>query len=120
MNTTTIQTDSGYTVARRVAVAATFRERLVGLLTHRQFDYDAGLLLRPGGSVHTIGLRFAIDVVFLDAQMRIRKIAAEVQPWRVSLSPPRTRCVLELAGGRAAAVNLNVGMRLVERDGTYS
>ena len=120
MNTTTIQTDSGSTVARRVAVAATFLERLVGLLAHRRLDYDAGLLFRTGGSVHTIGLRFAIDVVFLDAKMRIRKIAAEVQPWRVALSPPQTRCVLELAAGRAAAINLIVGMRLVEHDGTRS
>jgi uncharacterized protein len=120
MNTTTIQTDSGNTVARRVAVAATFLERFVGLLAHRRLDDDAGLLFRPGGSVHTIGLRFAIDVVFLDAQMRIRRITAGVQPWRIVFSPPQTCCVLELAAGRAAAIKLDVGMLLVEHDGPRS
>lgn len=117
---TAIETESGRSVARKVALATSFLDRFRGLLAHQQLDDETGLLLRPGGNVHTIGMRFALDLVFLDAQMRINRIARGVPPWRISLSPRHTSCVLELTSGRATTVGLHVGMRLVERPVTCS
>jgi hypothetical protein len=97
-----------------VVRASRFGERFLGLLRRRQLDGDEGLLLMPGGSVHTLGMHFPIDVIFLDTQMRIRKIARGVRPWRMSFATGDTHCVLELASGRATTVSLHVGMRLVE------
>jgi uncharacterized membrane protein (UPF0127 family) len=111
---TRIETESGRPVATRVVRANRFCERLLGLLRRRQLDSDEGLLLMPGGSIHTLGMHFPIDVIFLDAQMRIRKIARGVRPWRMSFSTRDTHCVLELASGRATTVSLHIGMRLVE------
>ena len=120
MNTTAIETESGRSVARQVAMATNFLDRFRGLLAHKQLDDEEGLLLRPGGNVHTIGMRFPLDLVFLDAQMRINKIARGVPPWRISRSPRQTSCVLELTSGRATTAGLHIGMRLVERPATRS
>jgi len=120
MTATSIETESGKTVARKVSTATTFLDRFMGLLARRQLDDEEGLLIKPGGSIHTMGMRFPIDLVFLDAQMRISKIARGVRPWRITLSPGQTSCVLELTCGRATTAGLHVGMRLVARGATHS
>lgn len=108
-------TESQTCVASRVRIAATFTSRCVGLLNRHSLDEDEGLLLKPGGSIHTLGMRVAIDVLFLDAQLRIVRIVKHLPPWRFVLAPSRTRRVLELTAGRAAAAGLREGMQLIER-----
>ena len=58
-----------------VEVAQTSVERMVGLLGRDGLSDDAGLLLRPCGAVHTFGMRFAIDVVFLDRKQQVLEIS---------------------------------------------
>jgi hypothetical protein len=53
-----------------VALAVTARRRLRGLLGRPV----APLLLAPARSVHTVGMREAIDVVFLDADLRVLRV----------------------------------------------
>jgi uncharacterized membrane protein (UPF0127 family) len=79
----------------RVVVARTFRERCVGLLSRTEVHADEGLLLVPGGSIHTFGMRFAIDVVFLSEGLQVLGVAANVRPWRCIIAPRQTRFVLE-------------------------
>jgi hypothetical protein len=74
---------------------------------------EEGLLLVPGGSIHTLGMRFPIDVVFLNRQMRILGLAEHVRPWRIRVAPKGTRRVLELAAGQIAAHKLKEGMYLI-------
>ena len=57
-----------------------------------------GLLLRPTGSVHTCFMRFPIDVVFLDAELRVLRVVDELRPWRAA-GRRGARAVLELAPG---------------------
>lgn len=72
-------------------------------------------MLRPGGSIHTFGMRFGIDVLFLDRQMKILKIVRRLQPWRFALAPRETCLVLEIASGRAATLGLHNEVRLIEQ-----
>src|SRR5215207_4523882 len=65
-----------------IAVADTRRTRMKGLLGRRSLEPGEGLLLQPAGSVHTAFMRFAIDVVFLDRDLRVLRVAASVRPWR--------------------------------------
>lgn len=102
-------------IASRVRIAATFNARRMGLLNRHILDDDEGLLLRPGGSIHTVGMRFAIDVVFLDRRLRILKIAPYLQPYRLALAPRGTQSVLEIRAGRAGSCGLIPGMRLSSR-----
>ena len=112
-----IETATGVTLAPSVRCARSFLQRFVGLLAHRRLAQDQGMLLMPGGSIHTLGMRFPIDAVFLDAQFQILRIAARLHPHRVATAPRGTRFVLEVAAGRADACSLQCGQQLVLRPG---
>jgi hypothetical protein len=60
-------------------------------------------------------MRFPIDALFLDRNLRVLDIVAELRPWRVA-SERRARAVLELAAGECARRGVEVGDRLELRD----
>jgi uncharacterized membrane protein (UPF0127 family) len=77
-----------------IRVATRFHERLVGLAWAAR--PRARALLIPGcRSVHTFGMRFALDLVWLDADGRIVRVDRGVPPWRVR-SCRGARSVLEI------------------------
>lgn len=89
---------------RRVEVVRTFRARLRGLLGRNALSPGEGLLLRPCRAIHTIGMRFAIDAVFLDREFRVTRVCRDVRPGRLFVSGgPRAAAVLEMAAGHAPA-----------------
>jgi uncharacterized membrane protein (UPF0127 family) len=92
-----------------VRIARSFGSRFLGLLGRRSLEDMEGLLFVPGGSIHTLGMRFAIDVIFLDAQMTVLRVRANVRPWRFALAPRQTRYVLELRAHAAAACEVAAG-----------
>jgi uncharacterized protein len=112
LRTVGIATEGDGIVATRVRVATGFAARFVGLLDCESIDADEGMLFRPGGSVHTLGMRTRIDVAFLDRDLRVLKLRPAVRPWRVAIAPRRTRYTLELAPGRLARVAIAVGQQL--------
>jgi uncharacterized protein len=59
-------------------------------------------------------MRFAIDAVFLDADNRVLRIAAELEPWRLA-GCRRAKAVVELPAGECARVGLREGERLLLR-----
>ncbi|HEX3317592.1 MAG TPA: DUF192 domain-containing protein [Solirubrobacteraceae bacterium] len=75
-------------------VARTFRERLIGLALLREPPAD-GLLLPRTRSVHTFGMRFALDLHWLDAEGGVVRVDRAVPPGRVRTCL-RARSVLEL------------------------
>jgi len=113
MKTFKLRTATGRCIARHVHMACSFRSRCLGLLSRRAMREQEGLLLVPGGSIHTLGMRFPIDVVFLNRQMRILGLAEDVRPWRIRVAPRGTRRVLELATGQIAAHGLAPGIYLI-------
>jgi uncharacterized membrane protein (UPF0127 family)/CheY-like chemotaxis protein len=88
-----------------------------GLLGRRGLPAGEGLLLRPAPSIHTAFMRFPIDALFLDRELRVLDIRESLPPWRVA-SKPRARAVLELAAGECARRGVQVGDRLELRDRT--
>lgn len=113
MKTLELRTVDGRCVARCVRMACSFQSRCMGLLSRRAIPQEEGLLLMPGGSIHTLGMRFTIDVVFLNRQMRIVGLAERVPPWRIRVAPRGTSRVLELAAGQIAATRLTTGTYLI-------
>jgi len=103
----------GKVVATSVGVAANFESRRIGLLNRDSLRPDEGLLLSPGGSIHTVGMRFAIDVLFLDTRMQVLKRVFRLPPWRVAFAPSGTQYVLELAPGRIVATDIEDGTHLL-------
>lgn len=101
-----LKTADGRWIARRVTIASSFRQRLRGLLGTKQLPPEEGLMLSPGGSVHTFGMRYCIDLAFLDRQLKILRVSPHVSPWRIRRAPAKTRHVLELPAGTAQQLQL--------------
>lgn len=78
--------------------ARRFLDRLRGLLGHGALTAQAGLWLSPCNAVHTFGLAYAIDVVFLDDRYCVLKRVDCLRPNRVAICL-RARSVVELPAG---------------------
>jgi uncharacterized membrane protein (UPF0127 family) len=83
-------------------------QRLRGLLGRASLPAGEGLLLKPAPSIHTVLMRFPIDVVFLDRDLRVLKLVERLAPWRMA-SARRARAALELAAGEIARRGIGVG-----------
>jgi uncharacterized membrane protein (UPF0127 family) len=83
-----------------VVEARSPRARTLGLAGLPELPAHVGLLLPNCRSIHTFGMRFALDLVWLDAPRisRVVRIDRSVQPWRIR-SCRAARSVLELAAG---------------------
>ena len=89
-------------LGRRFPVAVGRRARLLGLAGIERSRAGAGLLIPGCRSVHTFGMRFALDLVFLDREMRPLGVRRAVPPRRVAFSYG-ARAVLELPAARVPA-----------------
>jgi uncharacterized membrane protein (UPF0127 family) len=83
-------------VLATLEVAASFSERLRGLLGRDAVD--GALLIEHARSVHTLGMRFPIDVAYLDATMTVIETTS-MPPWRTGRPRLRARRVLEAEAG---------------------
>ena len=93
-------------------VAESTLARMRGLLGRKGLAAGHGMLINPAPSVMTFFMRFPIDVVFLDRERRIVRIAESLPPWRVA-GARRAVAALELPAGTAAARGLAEGETLV-------
>jgi uncharacterized protein len=82
-----------------------------GLLGRDRLERGEGLLLRPASSIHTFFMRFAIDAVWLDRDLRVVGVTHDVSPWRTA-AQSGAKAVLELPAGEATALGLEVGESL--------
>jgi len=90
-------------------VADSFAARARGLLGRD--GIDGALLLPRTRAVHTLGMRFAVDVAFLDRSMTVLETQTLV-PWRVTVPRVRARAVLEAEAGAFERWGLQAGDRL--------
>ena len=95
-----------------IEVAETGLRRLWGLLGRRGLAPGGGLWIRPSSGVHTVGMRFAIDVVGLDRDGTVLRVWHTLAPFRVTRISPRMRSVMELPAGTIASLGLRAGDRL--------
>jgi uncharacterized membrane protein (UPF0127 family) len=85
-------------LAQYLEVADTGAKRSKGLLGRCGLSPGEGLWIMPCESVHTFGMQFSIDLVYLDKKLRIRKTRSSVPPCRVSACLS-ARSVIELPAG---------------------
>jgi hypothetical protein len=71
-------------LATYLEVADSSAKRNRGLLGRAGLAAGGGLWILPCQSVHTFGMQFAIDLVYVDRKRKIRKVRSNVPPWRVS------------------------------------
>jgi uncharacterized membrane protein (UPF0127 family) len=106
-----LRREDGTIVCERCVLADTALTRMRGLLGRRDLPSGEGIWLRPASSVHMAFMRFAIDAVFLDDELRVVKIAEDLRPWRLAGSRG-SKSVIELPAGEARRRGLTTGDRL--------
>ena len=96
----------------RIGVAGTSLSRLVGLLGKSSLEAGTGLLIIPSQAIHTVAMRFPIDVLFLDRDWRVIHLRHGMAPFRMTGVHWRARSVLELPQGVIAQTSTVVGDQL--------
>ena len=81
-----------------VRKTATTLERMRGLLGRPPLQAGEGFLIAPCPSVHTFGMRYALDLVFLDPAGRVLKLVRDLRPWRMTVCA-NAHATLELPTG---------------------
>lgn len=95
----------------KIELAGTVWRRFCGLLGRKELPASSALWLRPCNSVHCFFMRFAIDVIYLDASGNILRIQPQLKPWRFSLCRAATS-VIELAAGECQRLDIKPGDQL--------
>ena len=86
----------GTLLASRAEIADSFRTRLIGLLGRRALGPGDGLWLLASNSIHTIGMRFPIDVVMLSHSGRVLGVRHSLRPCSILWPNLRVKSILEL------------------------
>ncbi|NNF11759.1 MAG: DUF192 domain-containing protein [Gemmatimonadetes bacterium] len=107
-----VREDSGVQLGSKVGVADSWWRRSRGLLGRPRLDPGEGLLLLDCSSVHTVGMGYAIDVAFLDAEGRVVRSIGELHPFRIGIGGRSAVHTLELPAGRLAETGTTPGVRL--------
>ena len=102
--------DAGQVLAEPVEYATGFLMRLKGLLGRSGLDGRSAMIIEHCSSVHTVGMRFALDLIFLDKEWRVISIQRNVKPGKLMVSGGiRARRVVESQAGGLNLTHLQVG-----------
>lgn len=109
-------TTRGTNLGTKVRVADTSLTRMFGLLGNTGLEAGGGLLIQPSSGVHTVGMRFAIDIVALDQRCRVLGTWTGVGPFRIAGLSWKTRKVLELPVGAIRESATSIGDQIAIRE----
>jgi len=101
-------------VATEATVADSYLRRLVGLLgkTKRWAQLGRGLWIVPSRGVHTIGMMFPIDLIFLSKEKEVVHVEEHLRPFRISAVSLKATSVLELPAHTVFRTGTQVGDRI--------
>ena len=103
-------------LAFRVKVADGVLSRLVGLLGKRTLKPDTGAWIVPSNSIHTIGMLFTIDAVFIDKNFKVVGVREMLHPFSITRPNFRAESVIELPAHTIFKSRTEVGDQLqIER-----
>lgn len=111
MNTLVLVGPNGQIVCERCELADGLVSRMRGLIGRTRLPRGRGMLVRSTWFVHTAFMRFPIDVMFLDHNLKVLAVNEQVPPWRAA-AHLRAHSVLKLAAGESEALGIQVGDQL--------
>ena len=83
--------------------------RMIGLLGRKGLNDNEALVLKPCNSVHTLFMRFQIDVLFVDRNSKVVEAISELKPWRLTYIYWRSYLAIELPCGIIKSSKTNPG-----------
>ena len=99
----------GRVVLPHVESLTTLAERTRGLLGRDALPAGYAVWLCPCSAIHSIGMRFTIDLIFLDETRRVVRMVRDVEPWRMVWGGSGAVSVLELQSGWLGPAEVAVG-----------
>lgn len=96
-------------IAAEVITARNFFSRLFGLTVRRKLKADEGFYIEYCSSIHTFGMRYSIDAVFLDRNYKVIAIYNDIRPFRVTQFIKNSFSVLEICSGTIGKTSLSIG-----------
>ena len=111
MKLAALKKDDGTLVCAHCAIAANPWTRFRGLMGRPPLGPDEGILSTRTGSIHMFFMRFPIDAVFCDGDLRVLHVVRDLQPWRTA-GKRGAKSVIELRAGGAAGVQLGERLQL--------
>lgn len=95
-----------------LTIADTMWSRGKGLLGTKDLDAHKGMWLKPGNSIHTYFMNYAIDCIFVDAELKVKALVPNVQPGKMIWPVRGAKSVIEIKAGGLERMNLQVGDKL--------
>lgn len=103
---------NGRELSTKVFVAERVLERMKGLVGREGLEKGEAFWIRPCKGIHTIGMRFPIDILFLDSDNRVVERREKMPPNRLSKIVFKAKTVLELPAGVLSVTETRVGDRI--------
>jgi uncharacterized membrane protein (UPF0127 family) len=100
-------------------IARSFFSRFMGLMGRKSLPADEAILFPKCNSVHTMFMRFPIDVVLVDAQGRVVGVDVAMKPWRMMMPRKNTKHIIELPANRSEELGIRAGV-LLDINGVWS
>ena len=102
-------------VIDNIKIATSFSDRGIGLMFKKKMvDFNA-LVIDPCRSIHTMFMKFSIDVMFVSRSGEVRKIIYKMRPWRFSSFVFSASYVIEMESSDKI-LNFNVGDKVEIHD----
>lgn len=105
----------GVTLAESAQVADNVFTRFLGLQGRARLEEGHGMVIRPCSGIHTMFMRFPIDVIYVDREDRVVHIERAIAPWRVGRVLRASRYVVELPAGTVARSGTQLGDQIALR-----
>ncbi|OZM58135.1 hypothetical protein CIB95_00720 [Lottiidibacillus patelloidae] len=104
-----VNLSNGTILANKLKTAYRFFQRLKGLMFTSELPLGEALHLQPCQSVHTFFMKYDIDVIYLDKDMKIVKITHMMKPSKVGSIVKNANSVIELPAGSISKTDTKVG-----------
>lgn len=103
-------------IVTNLIVAEKMLTRMVGLLKYGSLPAGSAMLIKPCGSIHTVGMRFDLDVIFVDREMRVVRTVCGVKPNRFVLGGRGASVTVEMQSGWFDMSQVKIGHKLIFRE----
>ena len=100
----------GSKVIAKIFIADTFIKRFLGYMFRKEPHYE-GILINPCNSIHTFFMRFPIDVLFVDENMKVVKKIENLKSGKMIMPQKKAEMVIE--GKAGMFKNINEGNKLI-------
>ncbi len=99
-------------IATSIEVASGFYARLMGLMFKSTLNPHTGMWFHRCSGIHTCFMRFAIDVIYVDKNLKVKRVYENLKPWRMTRFVSGADSVFELPAGTVKEREVQIGDQL--------